>query len=85
MKKWTPVNFLMNALDERSTFRPTDVIVYILIGGKHAFVDLTVSPLVILEIGAFMVEHTTVNVVSSKVVKQKTYYDIQYVSIPFAF
>lgn len=47
MKKWTPVNFLMNALDERSTFRPTDVIVYILIGGKHAFVDLTVSPLVI--------------------------------------
>jgi len=86
MKKWTPVNFLSDVLDERSTFRPTYVMVYILIGGKHSCVNLTVSPLVILGIEVLLVGHTTFNVMSSKVVKQeKMYYDNQYVSIPFAF
>jgi hypothetical protein len=81
MKKGTPVNFLTDALDERSTFRLTDVMMYMLIGGKHACMDLIVSPLVILGIGDFMVGHTTFNVVSSKVVKQEKTYSICFYTI----
>nr|GEX23007.1 ribonuclease H-like domain-containing protein [Tanacetum cinerariifolium] len=46
-KKEAPVNFLTNPLDERSTLRPADVLVFGWVGGKHACVDLTgVSTLV---------------------------------------
>nr|ABD32913.1 hypothetical protein MtrDRAFT_AC151000g2v2 [Medicago truncatula] len=47
MKKERHVNFLSDLPDGRSTLRPTNVMVYEWVGGKHAFVDLTgVSPLV---------------------------------------
>jgi hypothetical protein len=49
MKKETYVNFLTELLDERSTLRPANVLVYGWVGGKHACVDLTeVSLLVVL-------------------------------------
>ncbi|MCI20166.1 auxilin-like protein [Trifolium medium] len=52
--KEAPVNFLTDPQDERSTLRPTDVLVYGWVGGKHACVDLTrVSPLVGLGVGEF--------------------------------
>jgi len=47
MKNEGPVNFFSNLLDGRSTLRPTNVMVYEWVGGKHACVDLTgVLPLV---------------------------------------
>ncbi|GKD76758.1 hypothetical protein Tco_1339379 [Tanacetum coccineum] len=46
-KKESPVNFLTDPSDGRSTLRPADVLVFGWVGGKHACVDLTrVSPLV---------------------------------------
>ncbi|GJY35887.1 hypothetical protein Tco_0421265 [Tanacetum coccineum] len=46
-KKETPLNFLIDPSDGRSTLRPSDVLVFGWVGGKHACVDLTgVSPLV---------------------------------------
>ncbi|KAK2365696.1 hypothetical protein QL285_079166 [Trifolium repens] len=45
VKKEVPVNFLTDPQEDRSTLRPTDVMVYGWVGGKHACVDLTgVSP-----------------------------------------
>ncbi|GJW02630.1 hypothetical protein Tco_1561486 [Tanacetum coccineum] len=45
-KNKSPVNFLTDPLDERSTLRVADVLVFGWVGGKHACVDLTgVSPL----------------------------------------
>ncbi|MFS7909077.1 putative exostosin [Helianthus anomalus] len=46
-KKETPVNFLTDPLEGRSTLRPADILVLGCVGGKHACVDLTrISPLV---------------------------------------
>ena len=57
VKKEAPVNFLTDPLDRRSTLRPTDVMVYGWVGGKHACADLTgISPLVGLGVGPFTVE-----------------------------
>ncbi|KAM0042734.1 putative exostosin [Helianthus debilis subsp. tardiflorus] len=45
-KKEAPVNFLTDPLEGGSTLRPTDILVFGWIGGKHVRVDLTgVSPL----------------------------------------
>jgi len=77
------VNFLTDPLDRRSTFRPTNVMVYGWVGGKHACVDLTgVSPLVKLGVRPFMVGHAA----STKVIKHEKMCSYnQHVFIPFTF
>ncbi|KAD3641982.1 hypothetical protein E3N88_31206 [Mikania micrantha] len=40
-KKETPMNFLTNPLEGRSTLRPADILVFEWEGGKHSCVDLT--------------------------------------------
>ncbi|MFS7991353.1 hypothetical protein Hanom_Chr12g01069781 [Helianthus anomalus] len=46
-KKESPLNFLMDPMEGRSTLRPTDLLVFGWAMGKHACVNLTrVSPLV---------------------------------------
>ncbi|MCI14181.1 auxilin-like protein, partial [Trifolium medium] len=51
-----PVNFLTDPQKGQSTLRPTDVMVYGWVGGKHACVDLTgVLPLVGLKTETFTV------------------------------
>ncbi|KAF5817390.1 hypothetical protein HanXRQr2_Chr02g0052461 [Helianthus annuus] len=86
-KKETPVNFLIELLEGRSTLRPTDILVFGWVGGKHACVDLTgVSPLVGLEGSAFTVGHATLKAASGKVTKHKKMcLDNQHVFIPLAF
>ncbi|KAK2413652.1 hypothetical protein QL285_036340 [Trifolium repens] len=70
VKKKTPVNFLTDPLEGRSTLRPTDVLVYGWVGGKHACVDLTeVSPLVGLTTEDFTVGQAALKAASSKMVK----------------
>jgi len=72
VKKEGPVNFLTDPLDRRSTLRPTDVMVYGWVGGKHACVDLTgVSPLVGLGVRPFTVGHAALKAASSKVAKHE--------------
>jgi len=72
VKNETSMNFLTNPLDKRSTLRPADVMVYRLIGEKHACVDLTgVSPLVGLGVGPFTVGQAAIKVTSNKVVKHE--------------
>ncbi|KAJ0793296.1 putative tetratricopeptide-like helical domain superfamily [Helianthus annuus] len=82
-KKETPVNFLTDPLEGRSTLRPADILVFGWVGGKHACVDLTgVSPLVGLGGSAFTVGQAA----SGKVTKhEKACLDNQHVFIPFAF
>ncbi|MCI90527.1 auxilin-like protein, partial [Trifolium medium] len=41
VNKEAPVTFLTDPLEGRSTLRPSDVLVYGWVGGKHACVDLT--------------------------------------------
>jgi hypothetical protein len=86
-KKEAHANFLIDPQEGQSTLRPTDVMVYGWVGGKHACVDLTeVSPLVGLMAGTFTVGQTTLKAASSKVAKhEKTCFDNQHAFIPFAF
>ncbi|KAM0063138.1 putative exostosin [Helianthus debilis subsp. tardiflorus] len=86
-KKETPVNFLTDPLEGRSTLRPADILVFGWVGGKHACVDLTgVSPLVGLGSSAFTVGQAALKAASGKVIKhEKACLDNQHVFIPFAF
>ncbi|GJY85591.1 hypothetical protein Tco_0855163 [Tanacetum coccineum] len=86
-KKETPVNFLTNPSDERSTLRPTDVLVFGWVGGKHACVDLTgVSPLVGLSSRGFTMGQATLKAASCKLTKhEKACIENQHVFIHFAF
>ncbi|GJZ17499.1 hypothetical protein Tco_0553622 [Tanacetum coccineum] len=73
-KKEAPANFLTDPSDERSILRPADVLVFGLVGGKHACVDLTgVSPLVGLSNWGFRVGQAALKAVSCKVTKQEKY------------
>ncbi|RHN66079.1 hypothetical protein MtrunA17_Chr3g0086871 [Medicago truncatula] len=85
MKKETPVNFLTDSLDRRST--PVYVMVYRCVGGKHACVDLTgVSPLVGLGVGSFTVGRISLKTASSKIAEhEKAFSDNQHAFIPFVF
>lgn len=66
------MNFLTNTLDGRSTLRPTDILVFGLVGGKHTCVDLTgVSPLVGLSSQSFTLGHAALKAISYKVVKHE--------------
>lgn len=80
------MNFLFDPQDERSTFRPTDVMVD---GGKRETckVDLIgISPVLGLGIRAFMVGQTALKVASSRLVKcEKTRYGNQRTFIVLVF
>ncbi|GJS64036.1 hypothetical protein Tco_0678600 [Tanacetum coccineum] len=86
-KKEAPVNFLTDPLEERSTLRPADILVFGWAGGKHACVDLTgVSPLVGLRDNGFVAGQAALKAESSKVAKhKKACFENQHVFIPFAF
>nr|GEW11411.1 putative reverse transcriptase domain-containing protein [Tanacetum cinerariifolium] len=86
-KKEAPVNFLTDPTDGRSTLRPTDVLVFCWVEGKHACVDLTgVSPLVGLSSRGFTAGQAALKAASSKVTKhEKACIENQHVFIPFAF
>ncbi|GJR53720.1 putative reverse transcriptase domain-containing protein [Tanacetum coccineum] len=86
-KKEAPVNFLTNPSDGRSTLRPADVLVFGLVRGKHAYVDLTgVSPLVGLSSRGFTAGQAALEATSGKVTKhEKACIENQHVFIPFAF
>nr|GFB57902.1 auxilin-like protein [Tanacetum cinerariifolium] len=63
-KKEAPVNFLTDTSDGRSTLKPTDVLVFGWVRGKHACVDLTeVSPLMGLSSQGFTVVQADLKVV----------------------
>ncbi|KAK2420855.1 hypothetical protein QL285_031545 [Trifolium repens] len=81
------VGFLTNPLEWRSTLRPSDVLVYDWVGGKHACADLTgVSPLVGLTTRDFAVGQAALKAASSKVAKhERVCSENQHVFIPFAF
>ncbi|GJX03380.1 hypothetical protein Tco_0189296 [Tanacetum coccineum] len=71
-KKEAPVNFLTDPSDGRSTLRPTDVLVFGWVGGKHACVDLTgVSPLVGLSSRGFTAGQAALKAASCKVTKHE--------------
>nr|GEX67555.1 auxilin-like protein [Tanacetum cinerariifolium] len=82
-----PVNFLTDPLDGRSTLRPTGVLIFRWVGGKHACVDLTrVSPLVGLSSRGFTVGQAALKDSPCKVTKhEKTCIKNQHVFVPFAF
>ncbi|GJU59436.1 putative ribonuclease H-like domain-containing protein [Tanacetum coccineum] len=86
-KKEALVNFLTDPSDGRSTLRPTDVLVFGWVGGKHVCVDLTrVSPLVGLSIRGFTMGQAALKAASCKVTKhKKACIKNQHVFIPFAF
>ncbi|KAF5765692.1 hypothetical protein HanXRQr2_Chr15g0706721 [Helianthus annuus] len=86
-KKEVPVNFLTDPLEGRPTLRPTDILVFGWVGGKHACVGLTgVSPLVGLGGSAFTVGQAALKAASGKLTKhEKACLDNQHVFIPFAF
>ncbi|KAK2438038.1 hypothetical protein QL285_022859 [Trifolium repens] len=70
VKKEAHVNFLTDPLEERSTLRSADVLVYGWIRERHACVDLSrVSPLVELTTGDFTVGQAALKAVLSKIVK----------------
>ncbi|KAK2435305.1 hypothetical protein QL285_020378 [Trifolium repens] len=87
VKKEASVNFLTDPLEGRSTLRPTDVLVYDWVGGKHACVNLIgVSPLVGLTTGDFTVGQAALKAASSKVAKhERECSENQHVFIHFAF
>ncbi|GJW65974.1 hypothetical protein Tco_0117858 [Tanacetum coccineum] len=71
-KKEAPVNFLTDPSDGISTPRPTDVLVFGWVGGKHTCVDLTrVSPIVGLSGKGFTVDQATLKATSCKVTKHE--------------
>ncbi|GJS42908.1 hypothetical protein Tco_0567951 [Tanacetum coccineum] len=86
-KKEAPVNFLTDPSDGRSTLRPTDVLVFGWVGGKHACVDLTgVSPLVRLSSRGFTAGQAALKAASCKVTKHEiACIENQHVFISFAF
>lgn len=54
MKKEASMNFLTDPHEGRSTLRPTNILVYVWVGGKHDCMHLTgVSPLVGPRTGGF--------------------------------
>ncbi|KAJ0904204.1 hypothetical protein HanPSC8_Chr07g0279291 [Helianthus annuus] len=70
-KKEAPVNFLMDPMDERSTLRPVDLLVFGWVRGKHACVDLMgVSPLVGLREKRLVAGQAATKAESKKVDKQ---------------
>ncbi|KAJ0491738.1 putative exostosin [Helianthus annuus] len=79
-KKETPVNFLTDPMEGRSTLRPADLLVFGWVGGKHACVDLTgVSPLAGLRESGFVAGQTIRKAESKKVDKHaKTCADNQH-------
>nr|GEW29921.1 putative reverse transcriptase domain-containing protein [Tanacetum cinerariifolium] len=86
-KKEAPANFLTDMSDGRSTLRPTDVLVFGWVGGKHACVDLIgVSPLVVLSSRGFTTCKAALKAASCKATKyEKACIENQHVFIPFAF
>jgi hypothetical protein len=86
VKKETLVNFLIDPLKMRSTLRPTNVLVYDRVRGKHACVYLTgVYSLMGLTIENFNLGQTTFKATSSNVIKhERTFSDNQYAFISFA-
>nr|KAJ0213783.1 hypothetical protein LSAT_V11C400188880 [Lactuca sativa] len=87
VKKEASMNFLTDPHDGRFTLRPTDILVFGWIGGKHACVDLTgVSPIVGLGSRGFTAGHTALKAAACKVVKHKNAcIEKQHVFVPFAF
>ncbi|MCI13360.1 auxilin-like protein, partial [Trifolium medium] len=87
VKKEASVNFLTGPLEGRSTLRPTGVLVYGWVGGKHACVDLTgIFPRVGLTTEDFTVGQTALKAASSKVAKhERACSGNQHAFIPFAF
>lgn len=81
----THVNFLTDPNERRLTFRPTDVLVFGWVEGKHARVNLIeIYPLVDLRTIGFNVGYATFKAVSSKVAKhEKTFSDNQHALISF--
>ncbi|KAL7603985.1 hypothetical protein Lser_V15G19890 [Lactuca serriola] len=86
-KKETPVNFLTDPTEGRSTLRPADILIFGWVGGKHACVDLTgVSPLVGQRAGGFTAGHAALKAATSKVTKhERSCMENQHVFKPFAF
>ncbi|GKE92638.1 hypothetical protein Tco_1573733 [Tanacetum coccineum] len=86
-KKESPVNFLTDSSDGRSTLGPADVLVFGWVGGKHVCVDLTgVSPFVGLSSRGFTAGQPDLKAASCKVTKhEKSCIENQHVFIPFAF
>jgi hypothetical protein len=67
MKKKMHVNFLTDPLEGRSTLKPTDVLVYKWVGGKHACLDFTeVSPIVRLTTEDYTVGHMILKLLQAK-------------------
>lgn len=87
VKKVTHVNLFTDPYKGRSTLIPTYVMVYDLVGEKHACMNLTrVFPLVGLRIESLTIGKTFLKNTLSKVVKyEKTCYENQHCFIPFAF
>lgn len=72
MKKEAHATFLTDPHEKRSTFRPTNILVYEWVGGKHVCVDLTgVSPLVGPRIRGFTMEQTVLKTISNRMVKHE--------------
>ncbi|GJS24862.1 hypothetical protein Tco_0453494 [Tanacetum coccineum] len=72
VKKEAPVNFLTDPSKGRSTLRPDEILIFGLVGGKHACVDLTgVSPFVGLGSGCFTVGQAALKAASFKVIKHE--------------
>ncbi|GKA08177.1 RNA-directed DNA polymerase, eukaryota [Tanacetum coccineum] len=86
-KKAAPVNFLTDPLDGRFTLKPANVLVFGLVGGKHACVNLIgVSPLVGLSSRGFTAGQAALKAASCKVtIHEKTCIENQHVFILFAF
>ncbi|GKD48808.1 hypothetical protein Tco_1277784 [Tanacetum coccineum] len=71
-KKETPVNFLTDPSDGRSTLRPADVLVFGWVGAKYVCVNLTrVSPLVRLSSRGFTAGQAALKAASCKVTKHE--------------
>ncbi|GJX36954.1 putative reverse transcriptase domain-containing protein [Tanacetum coccineum] len=87
VKKEAHVNFLTDPSDGRSILKPTDVLIFGRVGGKHACVDLTgVSPLVRLSSRGFTAGQAALKAASCKVTKhEKTCIENQHVFTSFAF
>lgn len=87
VKKGVHVNFLTDPREGKSTLKPSDVLVYAWVEGKHACVDLTgVSPLMGLRTGGFTMGHVALEFASSKVAKhEKVCFNNQRAFIPFYF
>lgn len=80
------MNYLTDPQEGISTLKPTNVLMYNLVGEKYAFVDLTkVSPLVGLRTGDFTVRHAVLKAASNKMIKHKNTFSNQHDFITFAY